>query len=131
MARIFAAAIVQLYQWGIPMKHFLRWHWLSTGVIVLLGGMVSGCTKMIQPDQLAELKQLRAREVQLAQSISDAQSRKQRLERELSSRDSELKRCKETQALLQSRINGHPGNLGEPLPEAPPAPPTTQKKGRK
>lgn len=84
---------------------------------------------MIQPDQLAELKQLRAREVQLAQSIRDAESRKQRLERELNSRQDEVKRCNELQATLQSRLNGFPANLGDPLPEAPP-PPVEKKKGK-
>ncbi|GIV54205.1 MAG: hypothetical protein KatS3mg039_0723 [Candidatus Kapaibacterium sp.] len=111
------------------MNRFYRRQWLSTGVITMLVVGLSGCTKMIQPDQLAELKQLRAREIQLAQSIRDAESRKQRLERELSSRQDEVKRCKDLQATLQSRLNGFPSNLGEPLAEAPPAPPV-QKKGR-
>ncbi|MCX8051566.1 MAG: hypothetical protein N3B17_06735 [Chlorobi bacterium] len=109
-----------------------RWRrWLGTGVTAtLVVGMV-GCTKMIQPDQLAELKQLRAREIQLAQSMRDAESRKQRLERELASRQDELRRCKDLQATLQSRLNGYPANLGDPLPESPPAPPVEKKQGRK
>jgi chromosome segregation ATPase len=85
---------------------------------------------MIQPDQLTELRQLRAREIQLAQSIRDGEARKQRLERELSSRQDELKRCNDLQATIQTRLNGFPSNLGDPLPETPPAPPV-QKKGRK
>lgn len=112
------------------MNRSIRRQWLGTGVITMLVVGLTGCTKMIQPDQLAELKQLRAREVQLAQSIRDAESRKQRLERELASRQDEVKRCKDLQATLQSRLNGFPANLGDPLPEAPPAPPV-QKKGRK
>ncbi|RMF35406.1 MAG: hypothetical protein D6747_02630 [Chlorobiota bacterium] len=109
---------------------FKRPRWLGVGAVVIMAGALGGCTKMIQPDQLAELKQLRAREVQLAQSIRDGESRKQRLERELSSRQDELKRCNDLRATIQSRLNGFPGNLGEPLPETPPAPPV-QKKGRK
>lgn len=104
--------------------------WLSTGVMTGLVVGIAGCTKMIQPDQLAELKQLRAREVQLVQSIRDAESRKQRLDRELNARQDEIKQCKELQATLQSRLNSFPGNLGDPLPEAPP-PPVEKKKGRK
>jgi hypothetical protein len=112
------------------MNRSIRRQWLSTGVITMLVVGLTGCTKMIQPDQLAELKQLRAREVQLAQSIRDAESRKQRLERELASRQDEVKRCKDLQTTLRSRLSGFPANLGDPLPEAPPAPPV-QKKGRK
>ncbi|MCS7000088.1 MAG: hypothetical protein NZ481_04340 [Candidatus Kapabacteria bacterium] len=108
-----------------------RREWLGTGVITVLVVGVSGCTKMIQPDQLSELKQLRAREVQLAQAIRDAESRKQRIEREVASRQDELRRCKDLQSTLQSRLNSFPGNLGDPLPEAPPAPPVEKKKGRK
>lgn len=108
----------------------VKWsRWLGVGAAVVIAGALGGCTKMIQPDQLAELKQLRAREVQLAQSIRDSETRKQRLERELSSRQDELKRCNDLRGTIQSRLSGFPANLGDPLPETPPAPPV-QKKGR-
>lgn len=107
---------------------FNRPRWLGVGAVVMMAGALGGCTKMIQPDQLAELKQLRAREVQLAQSIRDGESRKQRLERELSSRQDELKRCNDLRATIQSRLSGYPGNLGDPLPETPPAPPVQKKR---
>jgi len=112
---------------GVRM-HSRQPRWLALGASVVIAAALSSCTKMIQPDQLTELRQLRAREIQLAQSIRDGEARKQRLERELSSRQDELKRCNDLQATIQTRLNGFPSNLGDPLPETPPAPPVQKKR---
>lgn len=91
---------------------------------VLVGALgFSSCTKMIQPEQLTELRDLRAREAQLTKSIADKESQKVKLQRELESRQQETKRCNEKRAYVQEKLNNYPQVLGDALPEAPPPPP--------
>lgn len=99
---------------------------LCMGIALALGA--TSCTKMIQPEQLTELRTLRAREVQLNKSITDRESQKAKLQKELAARQQETKQCNDRRTFVLSKLNSFPNSLGEPLPEAPPPPPEPEKK---
>lgn len=102
----------------------------ATALLCGLTGLTS-CTKMIQPEQLNELTQLRASEARLTKQIADRETQKVKLQRELESRQQETKRCSEKRAFVQEKLNTYPQVLGESLPEAPPPPPEPEKKDTK
>lgn len=102
---------------------------LGLGAVIAMTTI--GCTKMIQPDQLSELRALRAREVQLNKSIADHESQKSKLQRELSSRQQETKQCNDRRAFVMAKLSSFPTSIGEPLPDSPPPPPEPEKKSRK
>ncbi len=98
------------------------------GLSLALAVGTIGCTKMIQPDQLSELRSLRAKETQLNKSISDREAEKSKLQRELSQRQTETKQCNDRRQFVLAKLNNFPGVLGDPLPENPPPPPEPPKK---
>lgn len=104
---------------------------VGIGLGAVIAMTTIGCTKMIQPDQLSELRALRAREVQLNKSIADHESQKSKLQRELASRQQETKQCNDRRSFVMAKLSSFPSTMGEPLPEAPPPPPEPEKKSRK
>ncbi len=107
----------------------LRTCGIGLGFALALGTV--GCTKMIQPEQLTELRSLRAREVQLNKSINDRETQKSKLQKELALRQTETKQCNDRRSFVLAKLNNFPGVLGEPLSENPPPPPEPDKKAKK
>ncbi len=106
----------------------LRTCGIGIGIALTLGTV--GCTKMIQPEQLSELRSLRAKEVQLNKSITERESQKAKLQKELALRQNETKQCNDRRSFVLAKLNNFPGVLGEPLPETPPPPPEPEKKSK-
>ncbi|MBX7155685.1 MAG: hypothetical protein K1X91_12070 [Bacteriodetes bacterium] len=104
---------------------------LTVGAVLIAAAGFSSCTKMIQPEQLQELRTLRQKEAQLTKSIAEKEALKVKLQKELESRQQETKRCNEKRAFVQEKLNNFPEQLGAPLPEAPPPPPEPVKKDTK
>ncbi|MFM7775327.1 MAG: hypothetical protein ACKOAG_11330 [Candidatus Kapaibacterium sp.] len=107
----------------------LRTVGMGLGAVIVMSTI--GCTKMIQPDQLSELRALRAREVQLTKSITDHEAQNSKLQRELASRQQETKQCNDRRSFVMEKLSSFPASIGDPLPEAPPPPPEPEKKSRK
>ena len=116
---------------GIRMSNTSILKSFGVGLSAVIAMTTIGCTKMIQPDQLSELRALRAREVQLNKSIADNEALKSKLQRELSSRQQETKQCNDRRSFVMAKLSSFPATMGEPLPEAPPPPPEPEKKSKK
>lgn len=92
-----------------------------TGLLLTIS--LTSCTKMIQPEQAQELRDLREKDVRMNKAIQDKEAQKVKLTRELAARQAETKKCNDDKQFVEEKIKSYPAVLGEPLPEAPVAPP--------
>lgn len=100
---------------------------LALGAMLVL----SSCTCKIKDEQLSMIKTLRAGDKQLNADITKAEGDKSRIANELSSRESEVRRCNEKKAFVQDKLSAWPNAWGDwdpnAVPPAPVAPAPTKK----
>ena len=63
---------------------------------------------MITEEQLKEMRDLRAKEKNLTEQISKKQEEKSRIQSEINSRNSELKKCTDDKAYIESKLSQWP-----------------------
>ena len=80
---------------------------LSTA-IVAASLLFSSCSNKITEEQLLQLKDLRMKERSLNESIQKKRDEKSRLEKELSTRMSELKDCNDKKAYITGKLQNWP-----------------------
>ena len=68
----------------------------------------AGCSNKITEEQLTQLKNLRAQEKSLNESILQKKDAKSRLEQELSTRKNELKDCNEQKQYVLEKLQNWP-----------------------
>lgn len=79
------------------------------GGVALVGLLfVAGCTPKITEEQLQRLRDLRAQERQLTQDIQRKEAEKGRLQREVGSRQSELRQCDDKKRFVQEKLASWP-----------------------
>jgi uncharacterized protein YlxW (UPF0749 family) len=81
-----------------------------------------GCTPKITEEQLQRLRELRARERQLTVDIQQKESEKGRLQREISSRQSELNQCQDKKRFVQDKLATWPNAWPDYTPPSPQQP---------
>lgn len=88
----------------------MRLVWASRiGTAALFGlFFLTGCTPKITQEQLQRLRELRAQERQLTQDIQQKEAEKGRLQREVSSRQSELRQCNDRKQFVQEKLAAWP-----------------------
>ena len=77
----------------------------------------SSCTPKITEEQMLKLKELYNKEKSLNESISKAQMDKKKVEGELNSRKSELKKCQDDKAFIQDKLSKWPNSWPDYTPE--------------
>jgi len=77
---------------------------LIVGIVVLL----SSCRPMITPEQLQELKDLRAKEKSLTEQINAKKGDISKIKSEISSRETELKDCNEKSDFIKQKLSMWP-----------------------
>lgn len=70
--------------------------------------LFSGCSNKITQEQLTQLKNLRAQEKSLNESILQKKDAKSRLEQELSTRKNELKECNDQKQFVIEKLQSWP-----------------------
>jgi uncharacterized protein (DUF3084 family) len=79
-----------------------------TSIVVASAMYISSCTPMITEEQKLQLKDLRNKERSLTDAIAQKKSDKSKIEGELNSRKSELKKCTDEKDLIQQRLSTWP-----------------------
>ena len=67
-----------------------------------------GCTPKITDEQLAKIRELRSECARLETDIKKAESDKSRLDRELASRQKELKDCEDKKSFVNEKLSKWP-----------------------
>ena len=83
-----------------------------------------GCKSMITDEQLAQMRDLRAKDHNLTEQITKSQAEKSKIQAELNSRNAELKKCSDDKAFIESKISQWPNVW----PDYTPAKPEEEKK---
>ncbi len=76
--------------------------------LLFSSNLLTDCTSMITEEQLLKLQDLRKRESQLNQEISDKQTDMQKVERELNSRKTELNDCQKERDFIKQKLSQWP-----------------------
>lgn len=80
---------------------------LQIGMLALaLAGssFIAGCTSKITKEQLAEMRDLRAKEMTLKNEIATKKSERDRLQREVEARQREVDNCNSRKQFVQSKL---------------------------
>ena len=91
-----------------------------TSIIVASAMYISSCTPMITEEQKLQLKELRNKERSLTESIARKKSEKSKIEAELNSRKSELKKCQDENDFIKQKLAAWPNcwpDWKPPVPE--------------
>lgn len=80
-----------------------------------------GCTSMITPEQLSQMRDLRGQERNLTEQIRAKHDEKSKITQELNARMSELKKCTDDKTFIQQKLSQWPNCWPDYTP-APPAP---------
>jgi outer membrane murein-binding lipoprotein Lpp len=107
-------------------------HMAFAAVALAVSLFASGCTSKITEEQLRELRDLRARESQLRQTISSSEAERLRVEGEVTRRQAEVRKCNEDKAFVQQQMGRWPNvwpDYTEPVVDT--ASTSTTKKGQK
>jgi peptidoglycan hydrolase CwlO-like protein len=100
---------------------------------IVVGTMIiaSSCRPMVTPQQLEELKELRAKEKSLTEQIQAQKDDISKIKPEISSRESELKDCTEKSDFVKQKLAQWPNIWPDWPPEPPAAPVVPEKKKKK
>lgn len=109
------------------MKQSLRYGALVVAVACMAS--IVGCSSKITDEQLAKMKELRAKEQTLTQQIRSKRDEKSRLQSELSARKAELDKCAKDRAFVQSKLAQWP-DVWPDWKDTPPAAPVESKPRR-
>jgi len=97
---------------------------LGVASLIIAGSTYfSSCTPMITEEQKMQLNELRNKEKSLTEAIQQKKSDKSKLESELSSRQSELKKCTDEKDYITKKVGAWPNiwpDWKPPVPEAAP-----------
>ncbi len=78
---------------------------IGTVLVALIGTTVlAGCTSMITPEQLAELRRLRGDEQRLTGEIADLEKELRSVRDEVSARQSTVDDCNTRRSFVQSKL---------------------------
>jgi septal ring factor EnvC (AmiA/AmiB activator) len=88
-------------------------------VIVSVILLASSCRPMITPEQLQELKEIRAKEKSLTEQINSQKSDIKKIEGEIKARESELKDCNEKTDFVKQKLSQWPNSWPDWQPEQP------------
>jgi peptidoglycan hydrolase CwlO-like protein len=95
--------------------------------------MASSCRSLITPEQLQELKDLRAKEKSLTEQIQDKKNEVSKIKSEISARQSELKKCNDESDFIKQKLAQWPNVWPDwqPEPPQPETPVVPEKKKKK
>lgn len=79
----------------------------------------NGCKSMITEEQLAQLRDLRAKESSLSDMIQKKKDEKSKLERELKQRQADLKNCNDEKDFVQKKLSQWPNIWPDYTPAQP------------
>ena len=87
---------------------------IAIGAVILM----SSCRPMVTPEQLQELKELRAKEKSVTEQIQAKKNDISKVKTEISARESELKKCNDEADFVKEKLNSWP-NWPDWSPEPP------------
>ena len=87
----------------------------------------SSCRSMVTPEQLQELKDLRAKEKSLTEQIQTKKSEVKKIKSEINARQTELKKCNEDSDFVKQKLSQWPNVW----PDWQPEPPQVEEEGGK
>ncbi|MFH1050051.1 MAG: hypothetical protein V1779_03860 [bacterium] len=93
--------------------------------------IASSCRPMVTPQQLEELKDLRAKEKSLTEQIQTQKDDIGKIKTEIGSRESELKDCTDKSDFVKQKLSQWPNVWPDWPPEPPPVPVEPEKKKKK
>jgi len=93
--------------------------------------IASSCRPMVTPQQLEELKELRAKEKSLTEQIQTQKDDISKIKTEIGSRESELKECTDKADFVKQKLSQWPNSWPDWPPQEPPAPPVEPEKKKK
>lgn len=107
-----------------------KWNGAVVALATLSTALVlTSCTCKIKDEQLAQIRQLRTDEKQLAMDIQKSESDRSRIQGELNSRQGEVRNCNQRLSFVQEKKAQWPNvwpdwdpNAPEPTPEPAPTP---------
>jgi outer membrane murein-binding lipoprotein Lpp len=106
-----------------------QWNGAVVAIATLGTALVlTSCTCKIKDEQLAQVRQLRSEEKQLAADIQKAESDRTKIQGELSSRQGEVRNCNQRLSFVQQKKAAWPNvwdwdpNAPEPVPTPAPTP---------
>jgi peptidoglycan hydrolase CwlO-like protein len=88
-------------------------------IIIGAALFASSCRPMVTPEQLQELKDLRAKEKSLTEQIQDKKSEVSKIKSEISARQSELKKCNDESDFVKQKLSQWPNVWPDWQPEPP------------
>jgi hypothetical protein len=100
-------------------------------IVVAAAIIASSCRPMVTPQQLEELKELRAKEKSLTEQIQTQKDDISKIKTEIGSRESELKDCTEKSDFVKQKLSQWPNVWPDWPPEPPAAPPVEPEKKKK
>lgn len=80
------------------------WRFVALVLVAASMATLAGCTSKITEEQLAKMRDLRAREQTLRQQLTTAKSNRDRLQSEINQRRSELDQCSKDREFVQSKL---------------------------
>jgi peptidoglycan hydrolase CwlO-like protein len=87
----------------------------------------SSCRPMVTPEQLQDLKDLRAKEKSLTEQIQDKKNEVKKIKSEISARQTELKKCNEDSDFVKQKLSQWPNVWPDWQPTPPPTEEETEK----
>jgi len=89
-------------------------------IVIGVALMASSCRPMLTPEQLQELKDLRAKEKSLTEQIQVKKGEIKKIKGEIGARESELKNCTEKSDFVKQKLSQWPNVWPDWQPEPPP-----------
>jgi peptidoglycan hydrolase CwlO-like protein len=88
---------------------------IAIGALIIM----SSCRPMVTPEQLQELKELRAKEKSVTEQIQAKKNDIGKVKTEISSREAELKKCNDESNIVKEKLNSWPNSWPDWSPEPP------------
>lgn len=88
---------------------------IAVGAVIIM----SSCRPMVTPEQLQELKELRAKEKSVTEQIQAKKGEISKVKTEISSREAELKKCNDETDFVKEKLNTWPNSWPDWSPEPP------------
>lgn len=89
-----------------------------SSALIVSSVFLTNCTSKITEQQLAQLQELRREESRLTQEISKKKSEKDGLDREVSARQAEVKKCNDEMDFIKKKLSQWPNVWPDYSPEA-------------